>query len=170
MVTQKITLDNPERFAEVREIPKAKLEAAAKAACAKLKTLAEKYGLGFPGTCSVNHKYVCKENNNWEGGMYTGCYWLAYELTGDEFFKEVHRHVVHFMLNHLPEDCIPYGDYDFVGGEQPRDSSAACISACGLDEMCRHLPDDDPDKAIFQSAGSLPQIRLALLMPTTAAR
>lgn len=92
----------------------------------------------------------------WSRGHSWGVYGfpIAYSYTKEPFIKEVHRHVVHFMLNHLPEDCIPYWDYDFVGGEQPRDSSAACISACGLDEMCRHLPDDDPDKAIFQSAGA----------------
>ena len=338
MVTQKITLESPERFAEIREIPREKLEAAAKAACAKLKTLAEKYGLGFPGTCSVDYKYVCKENNNWEGGMYTGCYWLAYELTGDEFFKKVaedmlatykyryenkvgmndhdvgfvfipsciaqykitgseeaknltldaakyhlehnyskrgkfiirmggengnswkngpgcrtmmdslmnaplffwagaqtgdeeytkagvdhnrttvncllrddastfhhyqfdpetaapvkgvtlqgrsddscwsrghswgiygfpiaysyckedfllkaHKDITYFMLNHLPKDNIPYWDYDFVDGGQPRDSSAGVISACGMLEMCKYLPDDAEQKKVYQSAAA----------------
>ena len=89
MVTKKITLDAPERFAKAHTIPKEKLEAAAKAACAKLKANAEKYGYGFPGTCSVDYKYVRAENKNWECGMYTGCFWLAYELTGDEFFRNV---------------------------------------------------------------------------------
>jgi unsaturated chondroitin disaccharide hydrolase len=96
----------------------------------------------------------------WSRGHSWGVYGfpIAYSYAKEPFIKEVHRHVVHFMLNHLPEDCIPYWDYNFMAGEQPRDSSAACISACGLHEMCKHLSDDDPDKAIFESAGA--QMRL----------
>ena len=336
MVTKKITLDAPERFAKAHTIPKEKLEAAAKAACAKLKANAEKYGYGFPGTCSVDYKYVRAENKNWECGMYTGCFWLAYELTGDEFFrnvaeqmlatyrwrienkvgiddhdvgfvfspscvaaykitgnevakkaaldvfdyyygtsyskegkfiirshkgwrngsmpmyrtmmdslmnaplffwasevtgnaeykqsaldhvkttvkyliredassfhhyqfdpvtsepmygvtlqgnsndscwsrghswgvygfpiaysycgeefiKEVHRDITYFMLNHLPEDNIPYWDYDFVSGDEPRDASAGAISVCGMNEMCKMLSDSDEQKAIFESAAA----------------
>jgi unsaturated chondroitin disaccharide hydrolase len=56
------------------------------------------------------------------------------------------------MLNHLPEDCIPYWDYDFVDGDEPRDASAGVISACGMMEMARELDDDDINKTIFQSA------------------
>lgn len=337
MVTQKITLNKPERFSKPHAIDKAKLEAAAKAACDKLKKKIVEYGdIGndFPGTCSESYKYVRGENKNWECGMYTGCYWLAYELTGDEFFREVaekhlptfrgrvdnrigmddhdvgfvftpscvaayrltgneyakeaallaaeheykynytekgkfiirfhggwdkgpgcrtmmdslmnapllfwagketgneayfnaghdhnlttvkyllrddastfhhyqfdpatagpvkgvtlqgnsddscwarghswgvygfpiaysycgdetlkkaHRDITYFMLNHLPEDCIPYWDYDFVSGDEPRDSSSAAISVCGLNEMCRFLSDDDEDKKIFESAAN----------------
>ena len=338
MVTQKIELNKPERFSKVHEIPREKLEAAAKAACDKLEETAKKYGLGFPGTCSVDYKYVCAENKNWECGMYTGCYWLAYELTGNEFFRKVaedmlptfryrvdnqvgmndhdvgfvftpscvaaykitgseyakeaaldaakytfehnyskrgkfivrmggeggaswlrgpgcrtmmdslmnapqlfwagevtgnkeyteaavdhnmttvkyllrddastfhhyqfdpetaapvkgvtlqghsddscwsrghswgiygfpiaysyckedfllkaHKDITYFMLNHLPKDNIPYWDYDFVDGGQPRDSSAGVISACGMLEMCEYLPDDAEQKKVYQSAAA----------------
>ena len=88
MVKERLTLDKPERWSKPHTIAREKLEAAAKAACDKLKANTEKYGLGFPGTCSVNYKYVRGANNNWECGMYTGCYWLAYEISGDEFFKD----------------------------------------------------------------------------------
>jgi len=334
MVTEQLKLNNPERFSKVHEIPREKLEAAAKAACAKLKANAEKYGLGFPGTCSKEYKYVRGINQNWECGMYTGCFWLAYELTGDEFFKnaatemlatyrervntklglhdhdvgfvmtpscvagykltgneeakkialdivgwyyeksysekgkfiirsygswdkvygcrtmmdslmnipflfwaaemtgeekyrraaidhaktteqylirsdgssfhhyqfdpatagpvrgvtlqghsddscwsrghswgvygfpiaysycgedflvKVHHDITYFMLNHLPEDNIPYWDYDFVDGDEPRDASAACISACGLHEMCKLIPADSEDQTVFKSAAA----------------
>lgn len=334
MVTQKITLNNPERFTKPHVIDKAKLEKAAKAACDKLKANTEKYGTGFPATCSVDYKYPRGENNNWECGMYTGCYWLAYELTGDEYFRKVaeemlptfrrrvderigmdthdvgfafspscvaaykltgneyakqialdanthaytynyskegkfiirghfgwdegsgcrtmmdalmnaphffwsgemtgneeytqaaidhnkttvkyllrddastyhhyqfdpktagpvkgltlqgnsnescwarghswgiygfpiaysyckedflveaHRNITYFMLNHLPDDLIPYWDYDFVSGDEPRDASSGVISSCGLHEMARLLPDGNEDKAIFESAAA----------------
>ena len=332
MVNDNIILKEPERWSKPHVIAKEKLEAAAKAACDKLKKRTLANGPLFPGTCSKDHKYVLGENNNWECGMFTGCFWLAYELTGDEFFKnvaeehllsykrriderigmddhdvgfvftpsciaahkltgdenakkwaleaakyeydynyskegkfiirvhgswypgfrtmmdslmnaplffwaaeqtgdkdyynagldhnlttakylvrddgstfhhfqfdpetagpvggltfqghkddscwsrghawgvygfpiaysytknevikETHRGVTYFMLNHLPKDNIPYWDYDFVEGEEPRDASAGAISACGLHEMAGLLPDTDPDKAIFESAAA----------------
>ena len=334
MVKESIKLNNPERFTKPHSIDRAKLEAAAKAATEKLRALAEKYGDAFPETRSIEFKYQCSENKNWEAGMYTGCYWLAYELTGDEFFREcaerqlesyktryegkigldshdvgfvyspscvaaykltgneeakelalkaaeylyeksyskegkfiirswkgwdggwgcrtmmdslmnaplfswaslvsgdqkyteaakdhvkttemyliredassfhhyqfdpkdaspvngvtlqgrsddscwarghawgvyglpiaysyskadylpeLHKNITYFMLNHLPEDLIPYWDYDFVDGIEPRDSSAALISVCGLHEMVKMLPDSAEQKKIFESAAS----------------
>ena len=56
------------------------------------------------------------------------------------------------MLNHLPEDMVPYWDYDFMEGDEPRDTSASVVAVCGMNEMCRYLPDDAPQKAIFESA------------------
>ena len=85
----KISLNNPERFSSPYVIDKTKIEAAARAACDKLKSRVEREGTGFPGNCSENYKYAQGENNNWVSGMYTGCFWLAYQLTGDEFFKNV---------------------------------------------------------------------------------
>ncbi len=337
MVKNRVTLEHPERWQKPHSIPKEKLEAAAKAACAKLKANTEKYGMGFPGTCSVDYKYVRGANNNWECGMYLGCYWLAYQLTGDGFFKDtaekmletfyervdkkigvddhdvgfvftpslvaaykltgnekakekaleifnyyyeksyskegkfiirshrmwengsmpgyrtmmdalfnapflfwasevtgdpeykesaldhvktteqllirengssyhhyqfdpvtsapmygvtlqgnsdestwgrghswgvygfpiaysytgekfikdVHRDVTYFMLNRLHSDCVPYWDYDFTEpSDQPRDASCGAISACGMLEMASMLKDNEPEKAIFESAAS----------------
>ena len=335
MVTEKIVLSNPERFADAHVIAKSKLEAAADKATSKLKENAKKFGLGFPGTCSSDFRYITDINNNWECGMYTGCYWLAYEITGDDFFKsvaeshtesykkridecigmndhdvgfvfspscvaqykitgseyakelaldackyfyensyskegkfiirafkgwdagygcrtmmdslmnapllfwagnetgnkeyltaaidhnkttmkylirddassfhhyqfdpktagpvkgitfqgysdescwgrghswgvygfpiaysytgdkefmEIHKNVSYYMLNRLPDDCIPYWDYIFTqGSDEPRDSSCATISVCGMNEMCRHLPDDAEQKKVFESASN----------------
>lgn len=68
--------------------------------------------------------------------------------------KNLHRDVVYFMLNHLPDDYIPYWDYDFVEGNQPRDTSAAAIAVCGLLEMCNYLDDSAPEKTIYKNAAS----------------
>ena len=336
MEKQTLKLENPERFSKPHVIDKEKLWAAAKAACAKLKARVERDGIAFPATCSKDYKYAQGENNNWECGMYTGCFWLAYQLTGDEFFKNVafeqlktyrtrwenrvgvddhdvgfvyhigcvpayklfgdeeakklalevfdyyyntsyskegrfiirlhksrangnasgyrtmmdslmnapyfcwaseatgnpeykqaaidhvkttadnliredgssfhhyqfdietsaplhgvtlqgnsddscwsrghswgiygfpiaysyenaqfikdtHKKVAYFMLNHLPDDMIPYWDYDFVDGDEPRDSSAGAISACGFLEMASMMDDSEPDKAIFECAAA----------------
>ena len=90
MVTEKITLNSPEIFEKERRISKEKLTRAAEAATDKLEALAKKYGEElFPATHSTDFKYEMGENNNWVCGMYTGCYWLAYEITGNKFFREV---------------------------------------------------------------------------------
>ena len=335
MVNKAITLKNKDRFSKPYAIDKAKLEVAAKAACAKLKARVQKDGMGFPSTCSKDYKYAQGANNNWICGMYTGCFWLAYQLTGDDFFKsvaleqlktyktrwdnkvgvdnhdvgfayligcvtaykldgneeakrlalevfdyyyntsyskegrfiircykgykdsiagyrtmmdslmnapyfcwasettgnleykkaaidhvkttadyliredgssfhhyqfnpensapmygvtlqgnsddscwsrghawgvygfpiaysytkepfikEVHKNVSYFLLNHLPEDMIPFWDFDFVDGDEPRDASAGAISACGFLEMASILDECDPDKVIFESAAA----------------
>ena len=339
MVTEKITLNNPERFAKAHTISREKLVKAAEVACDRLEKMAKgkNHALDFPSTYSKNFKYEYAPNSNWVAGMYTGCYWLAYEITGNNFFKDcaeqqlqsyrtrvdekigmddhdvgfafvpsciaaykltgnefarkaaldaadyfykydyshvgryiirvhihpdpsrgyrtmmdslmnvpllywagketsneeylkaaddhvrtternlvrgdgstyhhfqfdketgapirgltlqgnsdescwsrghswgvygfpiayahnrnqdylpqLHKDVTYFMLNHLPEDLIPYWDYDFVSGDEARDSSAGAIAVCGMHEMCKMLPDDAEQKAVFESAG--PQI------------
>ena len=337
MVTQKIKLNNPERFSKPHKIPREKLEAALKVACERLAKMAREHGVTFPIAFSKNYKYEFKDNANWVDGMYTGCFLLAYQLTGDEFFKKeaekqlatyrprlenrvavddhdvgfgytpscvnayrlfgdkemrqtaldaaeyfyntgyskegkfiirdwkswkingnaggcrtmmdslmnaplfywateetgdekykiagsehtktteqylirndassyhhyqfdpetcapmhgvtlqghsdescwtrghswgvygfptaysytkeeylinLHKDITYFMLNHLPEDLIPYWDYDFISGDEPRDSSAGVIAICGMHEMCKYLPDDAEQKPIFESAAA----------------
>ena len=336
MSTENLMLKNPERWSVPHQIDESKLRAAADAACAKLKRLILRDGRDFPNSCSEGFKYPHLRNDNWVAGLYTGSIWLAYLLTGDEFFrdvalsqietyrerfdcgryidshdagfvyipscvaayklfgneeaekiamdileyyythcysfdgkfiirnnkkakegvfesyrtmmdsmlnapllfwatehtgdkkyaeaalghvkttadylvredgstfhhyqfdpetskplygltwqgnsdsscwsrghawgiygfpiaysykkepfvKEAHRKIAYFMLNRLPEDCIPYWDYDFVEGDEPRDASAAAISACGFLEMAKMTDDSDPDKVIFESAAA----------------
>ncbi|MBR5140397.1 MAG: glycoside hydrolase family 88 protein [Clostridia bacterium] len=81
---------------------------------------------------------------------------LAYGYNKEEYLVQLHKDVTYFMLNHLPEDLIPYWDYDFTSGDEPRDSSAGAIAVCGMHEMCKYLTDADEQKAVFESAG--PQI------------
>lgn len=89
MITEKIVLKNPERFAKVSEISRAKIEAAAEAAVNKLEERTKTFGLdSYPWMCTKNYRYVPRPNNDWQHGMYSGCYWLAYELTGNKFFRE----------------------------------------------------------------------------------
>lgn len=80
---------------------------------------------------------------------------MAYDYTKEERFKELQKNVTAYMLSRLPKDNIPYWDYIFTeGSDQPRDSSAAVISACGMLKMCQNLPDDSPQKAEYQRIAS----------------
>jgi unsaturated chondroitin disaccharide hydrolase len=97
------------------------------------------------------------DDSCWSRGHSWGVYGfpIAYTYDKSDFIKEVHHDITYFMLNHLPDDMIPYWDYDFTSGdEEPRDASAGAIAVCGLLEMARMLDDSDPDKTIFRSAAA----------------
>ena len=57
-------------------------------------------------------------------------------------------------MRYLPDDLIPYWDYDFTSGDHPRDTSAGAIAVCGMLEMCKYLPNDAEQKPIFESAAA----------------
>ncbi len=68
------------------------LNQAIEAAVNKLEARLPRFTESFTGTCSVNYRYTQNPNNNWVCGMNTGCYWLAYELTGCLFLAVLRRH------------------------------------------------------------------------------
>ncbi len=97
------------------------------------------------------------DDSCWSRGHSWGVYGfpIAYDYCREPFLIDVHKDVTYFMLNHLPEDLIPYWDYDFMSGDHPRDTSAAAVAVCGLDEMCRLLPKDAEDQALFRNAADM---------------
>ena len=111
MVTEKIVLANPERFEKKHTISKDKLTKAAEAATNKLEANIGKLKDGFAGTCSVDYKYITDINKNWECGMQTGAFWLAYEITGNKIFKDVAEHHLSTYKTRLDEK-IGMDDHD----------------------------------------------------------
>lgn len=112
-----------------------------------------------PGTYKPLHGLTLQGYSNdscWSRGHAWGVYGfpIAYSYTAEPFLLNVHRNITYYMLNHLPEDKIPYWDYIFTEGEQARDSSAAVINVCGMLEMCKYLPDDAPEKLIYHNAAA----------------
>ena len=113
----------PERFKTPYTIDKAKLEAAKTAAVDKLLRLAEEANGAFPKTSSTDYQYVWGENNNWTAGMYTACYLMAYQLTGDRRFRDVvNQHVDSFIYREA--NRIGMGDHDVGFAFMP-----SCIGA-----------------------------------------
>lgn len=96
------------------------------------------------------------DDSCWSRGHSWGVYGfpIAYAYCKEQWLIDLHKDVTYYMLNHLPEDLVPYWDYDFMEGDEPRDTSASMIAVCGMNEMCRHLPDDAPQKAVFESAAA----------------
>ena len=112
-----------------------------------------------PEDCSPIKGLTVQGNSDdscWSRGHSWGVYGLpiAYSYTGADFLPPLHKDITYFMLNHLPEDNIPYWDYDFTEGNELRDASAACISACGMLEMANCLNNNSEEITIFRNAAA----------------
>lgn len=98
-----------------------------------------------------------RDESTWSRGHAWGIYGfpVAYDYTGDDSFLKVQKDQIAFMLNNLPEDNVPYWDYDFTDGDEPRDTSAGAISACGMLEALNYMEEDDPDREIYYNAACM---------------
>ncbi|MBE6645185.1 MAG: glucuronyl hydrolase [Ruminococcaceae bacterium] len=135
MVKETVKLNNPEKYAKVPKISREKLIRAAEKATDKLEELSKKYGVAFPENRSIEFKYKCSENKNWEAGMYTGCYWRAYEITGNKYFRDVaESHLPTYEKRYLDRVGMDSHDVGFV-------YTPSCIAAYKLtgNEWAREL-------------------------------
>ena len=136
-----LTADVPDRFKVAYTIDRTKLEAAARAATAKLYKLYEEGGINFPATCSENYQYTYGANNNWTAGMYTGSYLMAYQLTGDQKFADVVNEMIDTFVyrvdNRVAMDdhdvgfafvpsCV--GAYKILGSEKAKDAALKAVA------------------------------------------
>lgn len=78
-----------------------------------------------------------KDDSAWARGQAWAIYGMAlsyrYEPLAE--YKDAFDRLLAFYLKRLPSDLVPYWDLTFVDGDEPRDSSSASITACGLLEM-----------------------------------
>lgn len=97
-----------------------------------------------------------RDESTWTRGHAWGIlgYAIAYAYTGNREYLRIQKELICYFLNHLPQDLVPYWDFDFCEGEEPRDSSAGLIAACGMMESARILPEDAPEKEIYQNAAA----------------
>lgn len=95
-------------------------------------------------TGMVKRKYNWQgyaDNSTWARGLS----WIAhgyattYEHTGNALFLEYAEKAAQYFVDHLPDDFIPYYDFDCPYGEmyQPRDTSAAAIMSHALLKLFR---------------------------------
>src|SRR5690606_283506 len=72
---------------------------------------------------------------------------MVYRHTKDKKFLEQAEHIAGFIMNHprLPEDKIPYWDFDAPGipDTAPRDVSAAAVTASAMLELSTQVPDGE---------------------------
>lgn len=94
-------------------------------------------------TCQGN-----RDGSAWARGQAWGIYGsaVAYAKLGSAEYIDIFRRVTGYFLTHLPDDLIPYWDFDFdTGSSEPRDSSAAAIAVCGMLEMAKYLEDSEAE-------------------------
>lgn len=73
------------------------------------------------------------DNSCWSRGQAWAIYGftLAYKYTKDELFLKTAENVARYFLRNLPEDFVPYWDFDDPN-KKVKDSSAAAIASSGL--------------------------------------
>lgn len=95
----------------------------------------------------LSHESAWSRGQAW--GLYG--YTVAYRYTGNNQYLQQAQRIAEFIFNHpnLPEDLIPYWDYDAPNiPDEPRDVSAATIAASGLLELSTH---DSANASKYQS-------------------
>lgn len=83
-----------------------------------------------------------RDGSAWARGQAWGIYGIAlsFRYTKNPEYIPLFYRVTDYFIAHLPEDLIPYWDFDFdTGSREPRDSSAAAIAVCGMLEMAKYL-------------------------------
>lgn len=87
-----------------------------------------------------------RNGSAWARGQAWGVYGVAlsYKYTKNPEYLELFRRVTDFFIEHLPADLVPYWDFDFTDGTtEPKDSSSAAITVCGMLEMAKYLEDEE---------------------------
>jgi len=97
------------------------------------------------------------DSSAWARGQAWGlyAYTMCYRETGDKTYLRQAEHIAAYILPKLPEDKIPYWDFNAPGiPDEPRDASAAAVIASGLYELSRY---SDQGKAYRQMADRILQ-------------
>ncbi len=90
-----------------------------------------------------------RNNSAWARGQAWGVYGfaLSYRYLKNPEYVDLFCRVTDYFIEHLPEDLVPYWDFDFdTGSDEPRDSSASAITICGILEMAKYLDKEKADK------------------------
>lgn len=94
------------------------------------------------------------DNSMWARGQTWGIYGfaIAYRETGRTDFLTTSMCMADKFLERLPEDGIPYWDFDDLKiPNTPKDASAAAVAACGMLELSAFVK-DAKDKARYVKA------------------
>ena len=86
-----------------------------------------------------------RNGSAWARGQAWGIYGaaLSYRYVKNPEYLDLFFEVTDYFIEHLPEDLVPYWDFDFdTGSSEPRDSSASAIAICGILEMCKYLDEE----------------------------
>ena len=99
-----------------------------------------------------------RDESTWTRGHSWGVigFPMAYAYMHDEDLLALEKDVTYYMLNSLPDDLIPYWDFDFTtGSDEPKDTSAGIISACGMMEAMKYVDAGSEEYVIYKNASSM---------------
>ncbi len=97
------------------------------------------------------------DDSCWARGQSWGIYGtaLGYSYTKEESIIPIFNGLVDCFLKRLPNDNVPYWDMIFTSGDEPRDTSAAAITLCGILEMNKHVKNEKYMRAAERILNSL---------------
>lgn len=106
-----------------------------------------------PETGEVENRHTHQgysHESAWSRGQAWGLYGytMAYRETQNKAYLEQADKIAVYMLNHpnMPADLVPYWDFDAPNiPDEPRDASAAAITASALLELAGYLPNKADD-------------------------
>jgi unsaturated chondroitin disaccharide hydrolase len=110
------------------------------------------------------------DDSAWARGQAWGVYGFAlnHRRAPDMGMLDTAKRQAAYFLKHLPSDRVAYWDLCFgEGSDEPRDSSASAIAACGLMEIADQLPAGEERDYYMQQARELVQ---ALIVHCAGAR
>ncbi|WP_247004468.1 glycoside hydrolase family 88 protein [Halosolutus gelatinilyticus] len=67
-------------------------------------------------------------------------YAIAADYADEGAYAQLSAKLANYYLSRVEDDCVPLWDFDAPADRDVRDTSAAAIAACGLDELARQLP------------------------------
>lgn len=102
-----------------------------------------------PETGEVDHKQTVQgysDDSAWSRGQAWGLYGytMMYSYTKEPAYLEQARHIADFIIANLPEDGIPYWDFNAPADENGvilRDASAGAIMASAFVQLSRLVPE-----------------------------
>jgi hypothetical protein len=98
------------------------------------------------------------DESTWSRGQAWAMYGftMAYRFTRDERFLNTALQAAKFFIAHLPSDFVPYWDFQApVIPEEPRDVSAAAISASALFELTLYVTEPTLRTKYLEAAKSI---------------
>jgi len=125
------------------KITDVEIKDALKTAIAATREIVPVFGNKFKLANSENNFYVPGENKCWTSGFHTGLYWLAWEQTKDDVFKEAAlKHVESFYNRIVNNIVVDHHDMGFL-------YSLSCVAAWRL------FGDETAKKAAIMAADKL---------------
>jgi unsaturated chondroitin disaccharide hydrolase len=117
--------------------------------------------------CGKTHQGY-SDDSCWARGQAWGIYGfpLGYRYQRNSQLLRLAKRLANYFLNRLPGDYICYWDLHFTAGDQPRDSSAAAITACGLLELTNALSTAASERRLYEMAAWRIIVELSLRYQT----